>query len=188
MTYTGAYEQTGTQSLGFAADQIQVVKVQFVIDSHRITGDFRYGGPPRRLVDLLNALDGGYATLFNGALGSAQKADEDMKDFEVAQVRRDAILYAIPLSATPAAGSYAEAVRKIPVPTTLGLPGYDITGNCYHAPEADPIMAPVLSSRSFIPMTDAVIRPTFKAKIGREELVVVNLARVLVYAPNVQAG
>lgn len=182
MTYTQAFEQTGTESAAFGADHAQVMKVEFVIDSHRVTGELRYGGPPRRLVDLLNALDAGYATIYSGSMGSAQKSDEQMKHFDIAQVRRDAILYAVPLSDTPR-GGYGEVVPKVPAETSLALPGYQLTGNCYHVPNVDPTTIAMLSGKSFIPMTDVVIKPATKAKAAREAIIVVNLARVLVYAP-----
>lgn len=181
MTFT---EEITAEIGAFPAGQAQVLKVQLVIDGHRLTGEFHYTGVMRRLVDYLNALDSGYATIVNGSIGSAQRFDDEGKRFDVAQVRRDAILFAVPLNDTPPAGSSPETVLKVPVPTTLGLPGYDITGNTFHAPQADPVGAPVLAGRNFIAMTEAVVRPTFKAKIQREDLVVVNLARVLVYAPN----
>ena len=80
MTYSPTFGQTGADNEAFGiAPQAQVVKVQFVIDSHRVTGDLRYGGPPRRLVDLLNALDSGYATIFDGFLDSPLRPDDEMK-------------------------------------------------------------------------------------------------------------
>lgn len=182
MTYTTAFDQTATESGSFGADQAQVMKVEFVIDSHRVNGEMRYGGPPRRLVDLLNGLDAGYTTIYNGSMGTVQRSDEQMKHFDLAQVRRDAILYAIPLSDTPRSG-YGEIVPKVPVETSLALPGYQLTGNCYHVPNVDPSTIAMLSGRSFIPMTDVVIKPATRAKAAREEIIVVNLARVLVYAP-----
>lgn len=182
MTYTTAFEQTTTDNGPFGADQAQVMKVEFVIDSHRVTGEMRYGGPPRRLVDLLNAIDGGYTTIFSGSMGGAQKSDEQMKHFDIAQVRRDAILYAIPLTDTPR-GGYGEIVPKVPVETSLALPGYLLRGNCYHVPNVDPTTIAMLSGKSFIPVTDVVIQPAAKGKAAREQIIVVNLARVLVYAP-----
>jgi hypothetical protein len=185
MTYSPTFGQTGAgnETLGITP-QAQVAKVQFVIDSHRVTGDLRYGGPPRRLVDLLNALDGGYATIFDGFLDSPLRPDDEMKHFDVAQVRRDAIIYAIPLSGAPAPGSHDESVRKVPARTCLALPAYDITGYCFHVPDADPASVSMLSGRNFVPVTEAAIRPAFQAETVREDIVVVNLARVLVYAPD----
>src|SRR5574341_140722 len=111
MTYTPAFGQAKADDDTFAVARPQVARVELVIDSHRITGDLRYGGPPRRLVDILNALDGGYATVFAGSMASSQRPDEDVQEFDIAQVRRDAILFAVPLGDTPAPGSSGEAVR-----------------------------------------------------------------------------
>lgn len=183
MTYPTAPEQTANQIDGFGAQHVQVMKAAFVIDSHRVTGELRYGGPPRRLVDILNAIDGGYTTIFDGEMGSSQRSDEEMKQFAMAQIRRDAILYAIPLTDTPR-GGYGEVVPKVPNLTSIAVPGYQIIGNCYHVPNVDPADVATLSGRGFIPMTDVVIKPATKGKAAREDIIVVNLARVLVYAPS----
>lgn len=182
MTDTTAFGQAGIENGAFGVAQAQVARVEFVIDSHRVTGEFRYGGPRRRLVDILNALDAGYATIYGGSLSSSQRPDDEVEQFEIAQVRREAILYAVPVGDIPPPGSSVESVRKVPVPTCIALPGYDITGNCFHAPEADPTVVPMLAGRNFVPMTEAVITPTLKGKATRQDLVIVNLARVLVYA------
>jgi len=77
----------------------------------------------------------------------------------------------------------------VPVPATIVIPGFDITGNIFLLPEADPAQAPVLSSRHFVPITDA----TITAAHGRdhswhEPIVVVNLGRTLLYAPDARRG
>jgi len=81
-----------------------------------------------------------------------------------------------------------EAVHKVPVPACIALPGYDVTGNIYLVPDADPATVPVLGSKHFVPMTDVVITPVHGAQPSRERLVIVNLARALAYAPNPSSG
>lgn len=144
----------------------------------------RYSGPPRRLVDLLNAIDVGYVQVFDGCVDNPAREAAGASHFEVAQVRKDAILCAVPRDDGPAPGTPMEAVHKVPVPACVALPGYDVTGNFYLVPDADPAMVPVLGSKHFVPMTDVVITPLHQGPPARERLVIVNLARALAYAPN----
>lgn len=164
----------------------QRVKVEFVTDSYRVFGELRHSGPPRRLVDSLNSIDTGYVTVYDGHVDDENPAGS--RRFEVAQVKRDAIMIAIPRVLTTGANSASEAVRKAPVPATIVLPGYEVSGDIYLLPGADAAMTPILSSRHFVPLTDAAITPAGTGTMTKEPLVVVNLARALLYAPNTSTG
>jgi hypothetical protein len=169
-----------------AAPSEQRVEVEFVTDSYRVFGELRHSGPPRRLVDSLNSIDTGYITVYAGLVDNGNPGGA--RHFEVAQVKRDAIIIAIPRALATSAGSASEAVRKAPVPATIVLPGYEVSGNIYLLPEANAAMTPILSSRHFVPLTDAVITPSDTGMMTEEPLVVVNLARALFYAPNTRPG
>ena len=144
-------------------------------------------GPPRRLVDTLNSIDSGYITVYGGHVDNAIHPDRACR-FEVAQIRRDAIMLAIPCDPGTHHGTTMEAVHKAPVPATIVLPGYEVSGNIYLLPEADAAMTPILSSRHFVPLTDAAITPSDTGMMTEEPLVIVNLARALFYAPNTRPG
>lgn len=120
-----------------AAPSAQRVKVEFVTDSHRVFGELRYLGPPRRLVDTLNSIDSGYITVYDGHVDNSIHPDRARR-FEVAQIRRDAIMLAIPCDLGAHHGTTMEAVHKVPVHATIILPGYEITGKAFLLPEADP--------------------------------------------------
>jgi hypothetical protein len=187
MTYSPTFGPAA-QADPFSAQETHSLKVEFIMESHRVSGELRYSGPHRRVVDMLNAIDVGYAIVHDGVVDNAARPGEGARPFEVAQIRRDAILMAIPRSEAPAQGSSFESVKKIPMATTFVVPGYEVTGDMHMVAEADPVTTPVLASRHFTPVTSAVITRASDGLVFREEIVIVNLACTLFYAPKVSAG
>ncbi len=167
----------------------QGVIVELVMDSHSVVGQIPHRGAPRRLVDVLNTIDGGFLVISAGELRDPFRPEQPPRAFAAAQVHRDAILFAVPRGGTPFSGSPLEAVAKAPFPATIVLPGFEITGNVFLLPGADPVSAPLLANRHFIPMTDATIAASQGRDMARQEpLVIVNLTRALFYAPNTTKG
>ena len=185
MTYSPTFGPAAAEVETLGRDtQAQVVKVEFVMDSHRVVGELRHTGPPRRIVDMLNSIDSGYISIFDGVVDNAARPGEGARKFDAAQVRRDAIMLAIPRTEYIASGTSLEAVRKVPIPATFVVPGYEVSGSMYLVAEADPLTTPILASRHFIPLTDAVITPAHEGPALREPLVIVNLVCALFYAPH----
>ncbi len=166
-----------------AEPALQVVPVEFVIDSHRFTADIQHPGTPRRLVDYLNSVDGPRIGIYNGSFGDGH-SDTAASRFQLGQIYRDAILIAIPRGNTTFTARSMEVVPKRPIPAMLVLPGYDVAGNIYMVPEIDPANTPLIGNRNFMPLTDALITPAAAPdRAWREPLIVVNIARTLFYAP-----
>jgi len=187
MTYSPTFGNTATQADPFAHTEVHVLKVEFIMASHRVSGELRYGGPPRRVVDMLNAIDTGYIMIYDGVVDNAARPGEGARTFDAAQVRRDAIMLAIPRSdATLTDGSF-ESVKKLPIQATYVVPGYDISGNMHLVAEADPVTTPILSTRHFVPITDATVTPAHDGASFKEEIVIVNLACALFYAPHISS-
>jgi hypothetical protein len=162
---------------------VQVVPVEFVIDSHRINAEIRHPGAPRRLVDYLNAVDGPRINLYNCAVGQSDDK-QSVGQYEDAQLFRNAIIIAIPRGNITFTATSLEVVHKRPVPTVLVVPGYDVKGNLYMVPEIDPRNTPLIGGHQFVPMTDATITPAGNPEgAWQEPLVIVNMARTLVYIP-----
>lgn len=184
MTYSPTFG-AGAQTDEFTRVEVHDLKVELIMDSHRVSGELRYSGPLRRVVDLLNAIDGGYILIYDGVVDSATGNGEGQRAFEVAQVRRDAIMLAIPRTDTLPPPSSFEAVKKVPIPATLVVPGYEVSGNMHLVAEADPVTTPILSTRHFTPITDAVITPANGGPSLKEKAVILNLACALFYAPQV---
>ncbi len=184
MTYSPTFGNTAAQADLFAHAEVHALKVEFIMDSHRVCGELRYSGPPRRAVDMLNAIDTGYITVYDGVVDNAARPGEGARSFEVAQVRRNAIMLAIPATDTALPEGAFESVKKLPTPATFVIPGYEISGNIYLVADADPATTPVLSTRHFTPITDAIVTPALDGVSFKEEIVIVNLACALFYAPN----
>ena len=184
MTYSPTFGAQAAEADPFARNEVHSLKVEFIMDSHRVSGELRYSGPPRRVVDILNAIDTGYIIVYDGVVDNAARRGHGARTFEVAQVRRDAIMLAIPRTDATSGGASFEAVAKIPVPVTFVVPGYEISGNMHLVAEADPVTTPVLASRHFTPVTDAVITPAHDGSPFQEGIIVVNLACALFYAPD----
>jgi len=162
---------------------LQVVPVEFIIDSHLISAEIRYPGAPRRLVDYLNAIDGPRITLHACVVGDRDDP-EAVGRFGDAQIHRNAIIIAVPRSNQQFTARTLEVVQKRPVPAVLVLPGYDVSGNIYMVPDIDPNNTPLIGNHHFVPVTDATITPAGDPDSSwQEELVVVNMTRALLYVP-----
>ena len=164
---------------------------ELVLDSHRVVGELHYGGGHRRLVDILNAVDEAFVVLHNGVVDHFHfhRAEGEPRRFQVMHVRLHAILLAIPRAGVPPQGDRFEVVVKVPVLATIILPGVEVTGKLYLPPDAEPAQIRLLSGKQFIPLTDTTVAPVEDRSQARPEpLLVVNLARGLVYAPGGLTG
>jgi len=163
----------------------RVLCLAITTDSYRVTGEFRYQGASRRLVDILNSLDaGGVFPLYDARLLHAFQEAEPLGEFELVQVRREAIILAEVIGDDAVPPQPMEAVTKAAFPVTFTVPGYRVAGSAYLLPEADPLRAPFLTSRYFTPMTAVPITPAGAGGAARQSsLVMLNLARALFFAP-----
>ena len=162
----------------FAAPALQVVPVELILDSHRISAEIQHPGAPRRLVDYLNAVDGARIILHHAAVNGGASSSV------AGQVHRDGILIAMPRGNTVFTARTLEVVPKKPVSAVVVLPGYKVSGNVYMLPDIDPANTPLIGNRQFIPMTDVTITPAAAGGDSwQEPLVVVNLARTLFFVP-----
>lgn len=158
--------------------------VELVMDSYRVSGELKSPGVPRRLVDVLNAVDGAFVIVNNGELDDPLCEDDEARKFDLIQVHLDTLLFGVPRSTSQVHPDPFEIIHKVPVPSTIALPGFEVTGNVFLLPELDPAGSQMLGSRHFVPMTDTTVTSaTNKACVWREPVIVVNLARALLFAP-----
>ncbi len=165
--------------------QVVAAQAEMVLDSLRLVGELRHMGVPRRLVDLLNGIEGSFIVLHDVMAYDPREPEASHRHFDIIHVQRDAILFAIPRGASVAPPTSFEKVTKVPVPATIVLPIYQITGNVHVAPGIDAAASPILASKRFMPVTEASI--TGRDNQGepwQEPIVVVNLARAQAYAPD----
>ncbi len=165
-------------------DQAPRAQVELVLDSHCATGIIEHGPVPRRLVDILNGLATNFLVLHDAELRGLRFSEEEPQRSLVMHIQRDAILFAVPRAVPSPPASSFETVEKVAVPATLLLPGFQVSGSLYLPPDSDAFDVPLLASSRFIPLTDVTITPVEDGhRTWQEPIVVVNLARVLAYAP-----
>jgi hypothetical protein len=156
---------------------------ELFLETHRVSGIVGQAGAHRRLVDLLNVADA-VLTLRDATVRSLNDPDDPPRRCQAIQVRRQAILLAVPLSAAAPVDHESEVVEKRPITATLLLAGMDVTGRIYLPPGADPSSVPILGRHDFLPVTDAVVTRSAAGAVRWEQpLVVVNLDRAILYAP-----
>jgi hypothetical protein len=133
----------------------------------------------------LNVSEEPFVALRDGALDDPLIEGDEPRRFDTVQVHREAILFAIPRSDSDVHPDPYDLVEKVPVPATITVPGFEITGNVYLLPEIDPAAGHPLSGNHFIPMTDVSVRTVARTEPAWFEpvVVVVNVSRVRLFAP-----
>ncbi len=157
------------------------VIVEIVMDSFRVNGELFAPGVPRRLVDILNSNDMTYFIMNSGTLDDPLNAEAGTRKFDLIQLDRSGILFAIPRGEVRKPDPF-EVVRKKRVPSTVVLPGYEASGHLYLMPDADPKMVPIVSDHHFVPFTDVTVTADKgRSQVWREPLLIINMARALFY-------
>jgi hypothetical protein len=164
----------------FAARSTGVL-VEIVLDSYRVIGELHAPGIPRRLVDIMNSSDLTYFVMQQGTLDDPFDPSAEPKSFDVIQLDRAGILFAMPRGDVKKPDPF-EVVRKKRVPSTAVLPGFSVTGHLHLMPDADPALVPIVADHHFVPFTDAtIVTDKGRPESWHEPLVIVNMTRVLFY-------
>ena len=170
-------------------DQHQSANVELVLDTFRVSGQLVYTGGPRRLVDILNNIDHAFILLREAEVDDPLRDDDAPRPFDLVQVQLNTVLFAVPHGVAIQTKDPLETVRKVPVSCTIALPGFEVTGTIHMLPDLAPESAQILGARHFIPVTNASIVSAFDHDtIWRPEVVVVNLARAVLFAPHARAA
>ena len=161
----------------------EAVLVELVLEGHhRLTGEIQTAGIPRRLVDVLNGIEGDFAVIQEACLQDLAVEGSQSKSIGIAQIPVESILFAIPRGNAPRQGDTFETVAKVPVPAVIVLPEYEIAGNVYLLPGTERRDGPIVATRRFAPVGGATITATSGGRQSwTEEIVVVNLSRALLY-------
>lgn len=169
-------------------DQTQSSHVELVLDTYRVSGQLAYMGGPRRLVDILNNAGEAFVLMREASVDDPLHHNDTPRQFDIVQVHLNTVLFAMPHGAAIQTKDPMETVRKVPVAVTIGLPGYEVCGNVHLLPEMAPENAQILGARHYIPVTDArIVSALTHETIWRPEVVVVNLARAVLFAPHTRA-
>lgn len=179
----GAAPQTVMQEAGPQAATFQLL---VVVHTHWITGRVVGHGAPRRLTDFLNNCEGNLLVLRDGRVEHVLNGEAHR--FEVAQVPLETVLFAAPRGGLPHAGDPFERVTKTPVPVTLLIPGFQISGSVFTLPGTPLSQAPI-GARRFTPVADAVITPDGNGqRAWTEPIIALNTARAVICSPLGQGG
>jgi len=178
---SGADAQPVTPQDEFLVPRSTGVRVEIVMDSYRVNGEIHAPGIPRRLVDILNSSDLAYFTMHSGTLDDPFDGDGERQDFDLIQLDRAGILFAVPCGEVHKPDPF-EVVRKKRVLSTLVVPGYKITGDLHLMPDADPTLVTIISDHHFVPLTDAtVLADKGRAQAWQEPLLIINMTRALFF-------
>ena len=158
--------------------------VEFIVDNYRVCGEMAVTGGPRRLVDILNALDD-IVTVRDATLDYPLAASAAPVSAAVAHIHLNTILFGIQHGVDVRFEDPFEKVNKVPIPCTIVVPGFEISGNIYMVAEVDPSESQILTTLHFVPLTDArVVSLANPSKVWEADVFVVNLKRAVVYAPH----
>ena len=167
------------------------VLVELVLEGHhRLTGEIQTAGIPRRLIDVLNGIEGVFAVIQDACLQDLAVEGSERKTIGIAQIPVESILLAIPRGNAPRQGDTFETVAKVPVPAVIVLPEYEIEGNVFLLAGTQRRDGAIVATRRFAPVGSATITATGgSGSSWTEEIVVVNLSRALLYlAPGAEGG
>ncbi len=158
-----------------------LTRVELVLDSCRVVGVIGNVEPARRLVDELNDINDPVVVMRDASMSDLAALQTEAQHFSLLQIKRDAILVAIPVGADARPTLSVEIVEKRPATATLVMPGLRVTGSVHLPPGVSPDAARLIGKGSFAPLTEAEVFEGSRAR--HEPLVVVNMARAVVYAP-----
>jgi hypothetical protein len=157
------------------------VQVEIVMDSYRVNGELHAPGIPRRLVDVLNSSDLAYFTMNSGTLDDPFNENLERQSFDLIQLDRDGILFAMPRGEVHKPDPF-EVVRKKKIPATLVVPGYEIRGDLHLMPDADPALVTIISDHHFVPLTNAMVfADRGRDQEWHEQLLIINMTRALFF-------
>jgi hypothetical protein len=156
---------------------------ELVLERQRVVGEIAYQGPNRRVIDLLNGGERAYMSMRNAVVDDLVTGRGEPRRYKILTVRRQAVLFAVPPWLRPARAA-GEVLQKVPLPATILLPGYEISGKVYLPQGADLEVAPYMEHRPFVAMTDAtIVSMSEREEVRVEPVVVANLGCAYFYAP-----
>ena len=158
-----------------------LTRVELVLDTCRVIGGIGNVGPARRVVDELNNINNPVVVMRDASMSDLAALQTEAQHFSHLQIKRDAILVAISVGADARPTHSAEIVVKRPATATLVMPGVRVTGFVHLPAGVSPDAVHLVGKDIFVPVTEAEVFEGSRAR--HEPLVVVNMARAVVYAP-----
>jgi hypothetical protein len=137
-------------------DQLGVIEAELLLDGRQVAGEIWLARGARRLVDILNALEGGYLTMHKGTL---RDGFGSCLEFDLIQLTRSSILLAFPHQGSASRINPGEVIKKHRRLVTVIMPGCQVSGYFHAALGVDPSVVTTTASigNRFVALTDATI-------------------------------
>jgi len=165
--------------LSASSDQLSVIDSELLLDGRWVTGEIRYFGVTRRLVDILNALESGYLTLHKGTLRDRSGSS---LEFDLMQIARNSILLAYAHQGSASRIHPGEVIKKHRRLVTVIMPGCQVSGYFHLALGVDPSVVTVSLSNRFVALTDVTVTALDSSTPTRfESLALLNAAHAQAY-------
>ncbi len=165
--------------LSASRDQHAVIDCELLLDGRWVTGEIRYSGVGRRLVDILNALESGYLTLHKGTL---RDRSGSCLEFDLMQIARNSILLAYAHQGSASRIHPGEVIKKHPRLVTVIMPGCQVSGYFHLALGVDPSVVTASVSNRFVALTDVTVTALDSDTATRfESLALLNTAHAQAY-------
>ena len=160
--------------------QFDAIDAELLLDGRQVFGEIRYTGVARRLVDILNALEGPYLIMHAGSL--RDRSGDDLK-FDQIQIARSSIFLAVIRQLSESRIDRAEVIEKSVRLVTVALPRCEVSGYFHVAPGIDPSFAVISASNRFVPLTQATITisDNNETRTFFESVALLNTAHVQAY-------
>jgi len=161
--------------------------IEILVEDYRVRGELVATGGPRRLVDILNAAED-IVSVRDARLDYPLSEEAEATCVPLAHVHLNTILFAVPHGPDVLFEEPFQKVDKIPVECTIVVPGFQISANIHMLRDADPGESHLLTTLHFVALTDARVFSLERPSISwHADVIVANLKRAVVYAPNVKA-
>ena len=158
--------------LGANRDEPAVIRAELLLDGRQVSGEIRCGGVPRRLIDILNALDN----------GTIRDRSDSCLEFDLIQIARNSILVAFPHQGSASRTNPGEVIKKHRRLVTVIMPGCQVSGYFHVASGVDPAVASASAAGRFIALTDVTVTILDSNTPTRfESIAVVNAAHAEAY-------
>jgi hypothetical protein len=163
--------------LSASREQPAVIETELLLDGRQVTGEIRYAGVPRRLIDILNAIDNGYLTMHKGTL---RDCSDSCLEFDLIQIARNSILVAFPHQGSASRINPGEVIEKHRRLVTVVLPGCEVSGYFHAALGIDPSVATTSVGNRFLALTDVTVT-VIDSEMRFEPVALLNTAHAQAY-------
>ncbi|KPJ50577.1 MAG: hypothetical protein AMJ38_01635 [Dehalococcoidia bacterium DG_22] len=164
-----------------------LLRLELITDGFHMVGSMELHRAGGRLVDFLNFSGEPVLVLHDAEVKALERESDKASHWPMAQIRREAIILAIPREDRPQAAEMQQPLEyapREPRRVSFILPAFAVVGDLHLAKEVDINAASPIRGSDFVPLTDAeatyLPHPTL---VWRAAVIVVNVAKAEVCCP-----